>query len=409
MSMIEANNPEIDVDELMEKVREEVAKRNTKPFTKENVNRQPTLGINPLLAHQIQAFLNNAESKSQVRTEFPEKLNRFPFTLSRRLQKFILRLYAFLFKEQRAVNFSLIQALRESFALNQQLSEQMAALQSQLKLMDKRYEKNYIDIKNDLAQQQQLINFLLDLDEVKDQLPAILKSEQLQRQSLINQNTRLVDTFYLALEDKFRGSREEIIERLKVYLPRIAQAKNDTKNLLILDLGCGRGEWLELLRDEGYVARGLDINQLMLDQCKTGGLDVIEADALTYLKSQPDASLGAVTGFHLIEHLPFPVLINLIEESVRVLQPRGLVIFETPNPQNALVGMHNFYIDPSHLNPLPSALVKFMLEHSGFDQVEIINLHPYDESFKLSGSPVAERFNEYFYGSQDYAVIGYKP
>ncbi|MEQ9237478.1 methyltransferase domain-containing protein [Coleofasciculus sp. E2-BRE-01] len=403
--MIEANNPEIDVDDLMEKVREEVAKRQTKPFTKENANRQPSIGINPLLAHQIQAFLNNAESKSQVRTEFPEKLNRFPFTLSRRFQKFVLRLYAFLFKEQRAVNFSLIQALRESFALNQQLSEQIADLQSQLKSIDERYVKNHIDIKNDLAQQQQLVDCILD--EVKCRLPELLKSEQLQK--LINQNTGLVDAFYVALEDKFRGSREEIIERLKVYLPRIAQAEIGIKNLPILDLGCGRGEWLELLRDEGYVARGLDINQLMLDQCNTKYLDVIEADALTYLKSQPDASLGAVTGFHLIEHLPFSVLINLIEESVRVLKQGGLVIFETPNPQNALVGTHNFYIDPSHLKPLPSALVKFMLEHSGFEQVEIINLHPYDESFKLSGSPVAERFNEYFYGSQDYAVIGYKP
>jgi len=407
MSMIEANNPEIDVDELMEKVREEVAKRQTQPFTKENVNRQPTIGINPLVAHQIQAFLNNAESKSQVRTEFPEKLNRFPFTLSKRLQKFVLRLYAFLFKEQRAVNLSLIQALRESFALNQQLSEQIAALQSQLKLMDERYIKNHIDITNNLAQQQQLIDYILD--DIKVKLPENFKSEQLQRQSLINQNTILVDTFYIALEDKFRGSREEIIERLKVYLPRIEQAQIDTQNVPILDLGCGRGEWLELLRDQGYVTRGLDINQLMLDQCKTRGLDVIEADALTYLKSQPDASLGAVTGFHLIEHLPFPVLINLIEESFRVLQPGGLVIFETPNPQNVLVGTHNFYIDPSHLKPLPSALVKLMLEHSGLQPVEIINLHPYDESFKLSGSPVAERFNEYFYGSQDYAVIGYKP
>ncbi|MEQ8464867.1 class I SAM-dependent methyltransferase [Coleofasciculus sp. E1-EBD-02] len=403
--MIEANNPEIDVDDLMEKVREEVAKRQAKPFTKENSNRQPSIGINPLLAHQIQAFLNNAESKSQVRTEFPEKLNRFPFTLSRRFQKFVLRLYAFLFKEQRAVNFSLIQALRESFALNQQLSEQIADLQSQLKSIDERYVKNHIDIKNDLAQQQQLVDCILD--EVKCRLPELLKSEQLQK--LINQKTGLVDAFYVALEDKFRGSREEIIERLKVYLPRIAQAEIDTKNLPILDLGCGRGEWLELLRDEGYVARGLDINQLMLDQCNTKYLDVIESDALTYLKSQPDASLGAVTGFHLIEHLPFSVLINLIEESVRVLKQGGLVIFETPNPQNALVGTHNFYIDPSHLKPLPSALVKFMLEHSGFEQVDIINLHPYDKSFKLSGSPVAERFNEYFYGSQDYAVIGYKP
>ncbi|MEQ8757935.1 MAG: class I SAM-dependent methyltransferase [Coleofasciculus sp. G1-WW12-02] len=405
--MIEANNPEIDVDELMKKVREEVAKLQNKPLWKEKstgINLQPNNGINLRIISQIQALLNNAESKSQVRTEFPEKLNRFPFTISRDLQRFVLKLYTFLFKEQRAVNFSLIQALRESLALNQQLNQQIAVLQDKIKSMDERHLKKYSSIKNDLTQQKQVIACFLD--ETRPWFPEHFTSDQLQT---FQEEKGLFDGFYGVLTDHFRGSREEILARLKVYLPRIAEAKIGTQDSPILDIGCGRGEWLELLLDAGYVAQGLDLNQIMVEQCKTRELDVIEADALTYLQSQPDGSLGAVTGFHLIEHLPFPVLINLIEESVRVLKPGGLVIFETPNPQNVLVGTHNFYLDPSHLKPLPSALVKFMLEHCGLAQVDIINLHPYDESFKLSGSPVAERFNEYFYGSQDYAVIGYKP
>ncbi len=453
--MIETNNPEIDVDELMENVRQEVAKRQNKPFGKEKLPEKPGDKISPFLINQIQALLNNAESKSQIRTEFPEKLNRFPFTISRRFQKLALKLYAFLFKEQRAVNFSLIQALKDSLALNQQLIKQVTALQAKIDFIEKQQEKiKLIDelqekvkpidelqekvkpidelqekvkpidklqekvksinerhirndsyFKNDLILQKRLIT--LFLDEAHRRLPEPFDREQLQ--GFVQENHHLLDSFYVAFEDKFRGSRDDIVDRLRFYLPRIADAEIGTQDSPILDVGCGRGEWLELLGDSGYTAKGVDINRVMLELCKSRDLDVIEADGLTYLKSQPDASLGAVTGFHLIEHLPFPVLINLIEESVRVLKPGGLVLFETPNPQNVLVGTHNFYIDPSHLKPLPSALVKFMLEHCGFAQVDVINLHAYEESFKLSGSPVAERFNDYFYGSQDYAVIGYKP
>jgi O-antigen chain-terminating methyltransferase len=118
--------------------------------------------------------------------------------------------------------------------------------------------------------------------------------------------------------------------------------------------------------------------------------------------------LGTVTGFHIIEHLPFPLLFELLNETKRVLKPGGLAIFETPNPQNILVSSNNFYIDPTHLNPLPSTLVEFLVEHIGLQSVKILNLNSYDESYQISGSEVAERFNSYFYGAQDYAVIGYK-
>ena len=217
-----------------------------------------------------------------------------------------------------------------------------------------------------------------------------------------------MDPLYAAFEDTFRGKREDIKKRLKIYLPKVAQANIVTQNSPVLDIGCGRGEWLELLSEAGYAAWGLDNNRIMVRQCKELGFNVVEDDVVTHLQTLPNTSVGAVTGFHIIEHLPFEVIIKLLDETVRLLKPGGMVIFETPNPQNVLVGSHNFYLDPTHRNPLPSSLVKFLVEARGFCNVEIMNLHPYSDDFKLSGSNIAERFNEYFYGPQDYSVIGYK-
>lgn len=430
--MIEANNPEIDVNELMEKIREEVARRES-IVTPENNQSYIDKNI-PVLNNiqNIEILLSNAEVKSQVRTEVPKKFTRFPFNLSKPLQRFALKVYAFLFKEQRVVNLSLIQAFRESLALNQKLLEQIKVFQLQvqeLKLQvqelsdringteqrltvteqrltatDERYLKNDSYLKNDLTQQKRLIT--LFLEEARQHLPEPFKQEQIQ--TFINEEQHLLDAFYVAFEERFRGSREDILNRLKVYLPLIEEAKVGNQDSPILDVGCGRGEWLELLRESGYTARGIDINRVMVEECKTRELDASESDVITYLQSLPDASLGMVTGFHIIEHLPLELLIRLLNETVRVLKPGGLTIFETPNPQNILVGSNNFYIDPTHIKPLPSSLVEFLVEHIGFHPVKIINLNPYEESFQVNGSELANRFNSYFYGPQDYAVVGYK-
>lgn len=130
----------------------------------------------------------------------------------------------------------------------------------------------------------------------------------------------LQDDFYIALEDKFRGAREDIISKLKIYLPLIEQVKSKINNAPILDIGCGRGEWLELLQNNGYQNQGIDINRVMVEQCQKRELKVIEADAVEYLKSLPAESLAGITGFHIIEHLPFEVLLELFSETLRVLK-----------------------------------------------------------------------------------------
>ena len=188
----------------------------------------------------------------------------------------------------------------------------------------------------------------------------------------------------------------------------IRDANAGTKERPILDIGCGRGEWLELLKDEELIARGVDINRILMEQNRIKGFDVLEADGIEYLASIEEESLGAVTAFQLVEHLPFEKLIQLLDETVRVLMPEGIAIFETPNPENILVGACHFYADPTHKNPLPNYMMKFMAENRGLCRVEILRLHPFPEEFKVTGSELAERFNEHFYGPRDYAIIGYK-
>jgi SAM-dependent methyltransferase/predicted nuclease with TOPRIM domain len=222
---------------------------------------------------------------------------------------------------------------------------------------------------------------------------------------MIEETEHFLDAFYSSFEEHFRGSREEIMKRLEVYLPTLRKA-NITGD--ILDIGCGRGEWLEVLKNEGVAARGVDSNRVQVEWCRERALEVEEGDALRYLRAQPDESINVVTAFHVAEHLEFETLLAFLYEIMRVLRPGGLVIFETPNPENVSVANHNFYVDPTHKNPLPIPMMKFLFESRGLDQIEIIKLHPSETPRVEGATDMVERFNEYFYGPMDYAIIGRK-
>ena len=443
--MIEKNNSEINVDELMEKIRQEILNRQglSQPALTNSADTADLMSNISLSIGHIESLLKNAESRAYIRTKWPDKLNRFPFNLISKLQKFILKAINFLFKDQREVNLNLILSLKESLTINhqliaeiktlktqiddclitvnalfqaanehlnivdnstQELDKQIVAVDTQFQGMNERHFRNDSYLKNDLMQQKRLIS--LFLEEARQRLPEPFNQEQLQ--TFASEEEHLLNSFYVAFEDHFRGTREDISDRLKVYLPLIEKANVGTPDAPILDVGCGRGEWLELLKESGYISRGLDINRFMVEQCQARGLETIEADVINYLQSLPENSLGAITGFHIIEHLPFKTLMRLFSETVRVLKPQGLVIFETPNPDNVLVGSNTFYLDPTHIHPLPSATIKFMAEMFGLYDTQVITLHPYPENAKVDGQGIAERFNDHFYGPQDYAFLGYK-
>jgi SAM-dependent methyltransferase/predicted nucleic acid-binding Zn-ribbon protein len=260
--------------------------------------------------------------------------------------------------------------------------------------------------RTELRLQERRISLLLT--EARKRLPGPLDEGQLRAFARLDHHK--YDMLYLTFEDVYRGAREEIRSRQSVYLPLLQEHKIGSPTMPVLDIGCGRGEWLELLRENGLNARGVDTNEAMVEYCRRLDLKVTQADAIEHLRGLEGRSLGAVTVFHVLEHLTFDNVIELLDEALRVLKPGGLVILETPNPANLLVGAHTFYLDPTHQRPLPSGLLRFLVEARGFCDVSVKELNPPDPSVRLpeDGSIIARRLNDYLYGPQDYAVIGWK-
>lgn len=218
-------------------------------------------------------------------------------------------------------------------------------------------------------------------------------------------------SLYLDLENRFRGSRDDIAKRVEIYLPIVRSAGAGTAALPVLDVGCGRGEWLEVIARDGLVGYGVDIRESMVAEASSRHVRVELGEALEHLRLLRTSSLGAVTAFHVVEHLPFDVLLHVIDEALRVLTIGGVLIMETPNPENLVVGSHTFYVDPTHLRPIPPALLHFAAEHAGFAEIETLRLHPRPESDRLIGSDPAAlaALNRLLFGPQDYAIVARKP
>ncbi len=219
---------------------------------------------------------------------------------------------------------------------------------------------------------------------------------------------------YKKYEDEMRGSREEIVKRLKIYnavFENVKAANGDKINAL--DLGCGRGEWLELAQDTyGVYALGVDSDASMLSDCKKNGLNAIKADLVAYIKNAASNSVDIISMFQVAEHLPVAVLNEVLTECYRVLRKGGALIVETPNPENMIVGSCNFYFDPTHINKLPPALLRILVEGTGLKRAEIVRMHEYgaieiDEESDTETTAV-KQMARFFNNYADYAVIAYK-
>jgi O-antigen chain-terminating methyltransferase len=214
------------------------------------------------------------------------------------------------------------------------------------------------------------------------------------------------DLFYKAFEDQFRGSRALIKGRLRAYQPFIQYLINLDSDAHALDLGCGRGEWLELLAEYKFKAKGIDLDEGMLSDCRKLGLDVEHGNALKKLSNQASESLLLISGFHIAEHLSNADLQILIREAHRALKPGGLLILETPNTENITVATINFYFDPSHLRPIPAKLLQFLTQYFGFTKSKIIRLQESTEVRDSKKAPsLFQVLNE---ASPDYAVVAQK-
>ena len=287
----------------------------------------------------------------------------------------------------------------------QALSNSQSEIRQLLKDTSERHIRDLSYCKQSLVHQQEQLSILLKQLASPDSLSKVEireKVTQIQDHNL--------DAFYAGFEEKFRGKREDILERLRAYLPLVEKSQKSTQGSPIVDLGCGRGEWLELLSQHNYdSAVGVDINHAFLAQCRTRSLHVVESDAIQHLTSLEASTLGGITAFHLVEHLPFPALIELLDYSLKALKSGGIAIFETPNPANLLVGSCSFYLDPTHRNPLPSPMMEFLMESRGFTDVQVLNLNQSPKPSWLGKEEDLDiGLGELLYGPQDYAVVGYK-
>ena len=218
------------------------------------------------------------------------------------------------------------------------------------------------------------------------------------------------DSFYHRLENRYRGSVEEITRRLQIYLPDVEAAHLRTGRKPAMDIGCGRGEWLGLMKTAGIEAFGVDTNAVQIDAAKEAGLDVRLGDAMAALAEMADASLSVLSAHHLVEHLPFDAVAWITREAMRVLAPGGLLLFETPHTRNVLVGATTFHTDPTHLKPMPEQVLTVLFETAGFDPVEARGLNPHERFDEFLDKP---DFNNelafLMFGPQDLAVLGTRP
>jgi len=192
---------------------------------------------------------------------------------------------------------------------------------------------------------------------------------------------------------------------LHAYLPFVEPLSEFYPGQSIVDLGCGRGEWLELMEASGFKAHGVDLDEGMLRSCRQLGLAVEHTDAIAFISSLGDESQVIVSAFHFVEHISFADLRTLVAEAFRVLVPGGLLIMETPNPENLIVATQNFYLDPTHERPIPPQLLSFIPEYYGFKRIKIVRLQeplllPGDQTFGIQGVLTGV--------SPDYGVIAQK-
>ena len=180
------------------------------------------------------------------------------------------------------------------------------------------------------------------------------------------------------LLEAFRGDEAEIRHRLDRHLPVLRDAAP------VVDLGCGRGELLLLLREAGIAASGVDSDPALVQAARRRGLEVSEGDARDALRALPAGSVGAVTAIHLLEHLAADALLRLLGEVRRVLRPGGLLLAECPNPHTLRVGSGEFWIDPTHHRPLPPETLRLLATASGLAVERVEFLHPFPAEQRLA-------------------------
>lgn len=224
------------------------------------------------------------------------------------------------------------------------------------------------------------------------------------------ENSQKLKFDYVAFENQYRGSEENIKNRLREYLKYFEGQEN------VLDIGCGRGEFLEILKENNIDAKGIDIDEDMLALCKGKNLNVEKTDALTYLSSLEDNSLGGIILTQVVEHMKPNDLIELISLAHKKLKPGANFVAETINPQSLIVFSEAYFMDLSHIRMIHPYTIKFLVENAGFSEASIQYLSKVGDDLRipevselpLEFNKAINKLNDVVYGYRDYAIVGRK-
>jgi O-antigen chain-terminating methyltransferase len=206
---------------------------------------------------------------------------------------------------------------------------------------------------------------------------------------------------YARFAERFRGTEEYVRSKQAFYVPQFAGCTD------VLDIGCGRGEFLEVMKNAGVAARGIDSDPESVALCRAKGLEAEVADLFIYLNDLPDSALDGIYSSQVVEHLPPERVPELVRLAGAKLRRGGVLAIETPNPECLAIFASHFYLDPTHTRPIPAALMVFYLEEFGFGRVEVHRMSPAVETMP-SLATVPSEFREAFFGALDYAVVGRK-
>jgi 2-polyprenyl-3-methyl-5-hydroxy-6-metoxy-1,4-benzoquinol methylase len=206
---------------------------------------------------------------------------------------------------------------------------------------------------------------------------------------------------YGRFAERFRGPEEYVRRNVEFYAPYFAECES------VLDIGCGRGEFLALMRERGITARGIDLSDESVAQCAQNGLHAEVADLFTYLSSQPEQEFDGIFSSQVVEHLDPQRLPEMIGLCAAALRRGGLLAIETPNPGCLAIFATHFYLDPTHTRPVPHPLLSFYMEEAGLGEIEVHELSPAVESFPAIAE-LPEQFQRKFFGGLDYAIVGRK-
>ncbi len=443
--MFEIRDDEIDVERIMARIRENLKQR--APVCRESYDDDAAIAwpgepVSPLLdmvGHHLSRlrFLQDPKPQGPIAAHGSELVER----AKRYIRGLLAPYHRAIFARQAEFNSSLVSLMTE--LLNRlekslevlearherstsDLAKQVGELEDHSAVQHRTSEESaakYVELSRhfeDLRQEMILQKRRLDL--ILTELRNKSGNEGESVAKLVSLKDRLMDHSYFLFENRYRGSREGIKKRQEAYVPifqetlTLLDRATAAMPLIVLDVGCGRGEFLELLRENGVPAKGIDVNEDMVYVCQERGLDVEQTSAIDYLRALSDDSLAGIIACQFIEHLSTEDMIELVKLCHRKLVSGGRAVFETMNPLSILTSATNFYLDISHQKPIHPLAFQSLVETIGFMNSEIRFLSPYPEEtrFLLLNTDDGEllklnqnftRLNDILFGYQDYAVI----